>query len=80
MKKLNSTELIEKANEAYENLEHDMLYDKADFILGYIKCYTDIAHEADDIHNVSECDYCENDLYVENGGSKMCRGCYNALD
>ena len=52
MKKMNSTELIEKADKAYENLEHDMPYDKSDFIMGYIKCYTELVNESNDIHNV----------------------------
>ena len=52
MKKYNSTELIKKANEAWENISHKGVCHK-DYIMGYMDCYSNIVNESNDIQNVS---------------------------
>ena len=73
MKKMNSTDLIKKATESFERLDKNYNVNRVDYSKGYMACYMDIVHESKVIHNVSECDFCE-DRKVEKP-QYICKEC-----
>lgn len=55
MKKYNSTELIKKANDYFDNLDKIYGFDKSSFFEGYVSCYASLVHDSKDMQNDNNC-------------------------